>query len=364
MSLQVTNPYPDIIATRLSAMGVTGEAANWVVKALHPAGPACPDGIPDADTTATLRPEYRLSKVISKPAALPGGDWDLILIKHPTDATAFCWAAGPAGVDFTSSNAPGDGEQGIEFIQPFIPVGATNMTNVNGGESPIVAFDMVQPDSLPAAWRHSSSSITAYMTASELYNQGTVFAGQYGHSVQNDVMQYRPFTGVGVPGVTQFLQRSASGSAPYSEALMTLTTPKLRTAPAKEGAYIPLRLNGPAQPLVEPNHMGSEILVLSGSQVYAPFATQVAFTPVHVRDYTNRTDANAYGQSWVYGSIGSATDNMATGIILFRGLHSAASITVKTYDQLEIRPRFDSPSRSLWFQQPSTTRMQSKRTSC
>lgn len=341
------------VRERMAMYGVPDEDVDSVIKALHPAWPHTGPGWPDSSAVNSMRPEYRSSHVVSAPPTLGTDEpWDLLIFKPPVDSTALVWAAGPAGVDFRPPVPPVDSVTSFVTFQEFSEAGGTLWRSTAGSTFDYPATQYL-PATLPAAWRKSASSITAYLTSSDLYNSGTVFASQWMIPFTHGGFTKNP-TGSGAsPFVNPTVLRRISTGVPFDENTMTLSSPSLYTSQAKLGAYLPLRLCGPDQPFVAPLAAGAEAFLPNPAatgdlDVLFPTSADVTFLPALVENLADQdTLTGQYVRSWVNPAYGSNVDNVATGVVIFRGLHRLATVTIKTYDSLEIATRYNGPSRQF-----------------
>jgi len=348
-----------LAAARLRGQGLTPAGLSWVLKALHPAGdePAC--GIPDEINAKSMRSQYETLTTVSTPTA--GTDWDLAVFKSPGDGAAFIYQSGPLGTNFYETiGGPGVSptQIGVTPIQPTINLsGGYAMTTVEA--VPVVINCLPRyPASRPAAFRKAASSITCYLVASALNNQGTVYASQLSH---RHVGTFRRR----IVDFANVITDMECFDVPPQEAVLALMDTGFYTSEARNGVYMPLRLSGPTQPYVNAKVLGSDT-VRNSAVPAAPLVVFDAVTvPVPSFACLMRTETSvgeAYASTWVSNRVGtditntlatidSGMDNLACGMVIFRGLSKDASVTIKTIDVLEVIPRLDTPA--LQFSQPA-----------
>jgi len=368
------------ILGRLAKAGIPDDARNWLVKSLHPAsGLECP-GIPDSSLVTAVRTDYRTTVTISAQPAWGAGNWDLLLVQTPGDVNNVFWAAGPAGIDFTSAVAPGVATAGVlsnqtmNFTAPynaqFFPVNAASYTIPLGSQVPAAA---------PWAWRPRYMGMTAYLVASALYDQGTVYGATFpavrgkGGLLLNPNVTDR----VGDPLVVA----PYCYNVPLDEESLQLLSPRPYVSPARAGIYLPARYDGPIADYVSPELQdGRTIEAATGgtsgfiAPCFAGPGNCVRYSCVPALYPTNfgATGLRVYG-AWPTqnalslvppASIAPPMDTgyarMTVGVVIFRGLASQASVTVRTMAGYEVVPTVPSDQRVFTrpagdFSQPALT---------
>jgi len=199
------------------------------------------------------------------------------------------------------------------------------------------------------------------MTASALSDQGTLYVSTFDRPVTNKSYARWPVNLAGLPTTYQFNQFVF----PFDENRLMLTDPRTVVTPAKDGAYVPIRLCGPSQPFVSANaeKYGSVIFqnpIIANPNLFSygagPLFPDTAFpSPMCGRYPFNLADTSSFGG--LLGSPGwqgnipvnsqwcidSGYDNVNHVVMIFRGLANSASITFKLVSGLEVIPRLDSP---------------------
>lgn len=347
---------------RIEATGVTGPAAQWLIKALHPPSNCTSVGIPDESFRPSVRQDFRPSAIISAPAGLPSGaTWDLCLVTMPGDVSGAFWCAAPAGTDF-STDGPIPGEQ-LGWL-PLQSTGAYAAIYRHYFDGSIIEPGGLTstPDSYPNAFRTTYRALTAHLTATALYNGGTVTSGQF----DRDYSETNRFT----TDLTDTWHAAHTRvTLPLTEAVMTQIEPNTVVWPARDGVYIPHRLLGPAQKFVSRRpidgligrpYMASGVdwkMCRLGGSVNDPGQTHTLATSPHV--YATRpstlTDASYVG--WITRLVtGQANpplavpyngetgfDSVASSVTIFRGLSDQANVTVRAYVGIEMVPFDYSP---------------------
>jgi hypothetical protein len=325
------------IERRLSGFGVEPEALAWVVKALHPAGPLTPVGLPDSSYVNSVRPEYRTQAIVGSPMTLTTPTWDLCVIRVPGDVCQTYWMSGNSGSDFNTGvgvqangalpvrqwSFPSTSNYFITYPQP----------NVNY----VVMAGALTEDGV-VAWRTSYSSVTCYLTASALNDQGTVFSTQLarapsrGICTNNTTITTPPLPTAALGGAVVQTWRM---QIPLNEEDMLLMDPRAYTAPARDGVYLPIRLTGPVQAFTPAISSAPSVSLVTGEIVSDITDATGSVTvmnqlcpPIWGVGVANPvTNANFYN---------SCPDNSYYSVTIFRGLSPAASVTIKSYIGLEL----------------------------
>lgn len=334
------------LESKLRAMTLSPEAARWVMKALDPVRGG-PSQIPDAIQVPTLVPEYKVTNVIGAPGV---ANWDCIIITPPSDRVGFYFATGPQGIDFSDTVASVNSNivNTSYTVSPAGQLTGASVTNASGAwQTGVGGWRTTASSELPAMWRTSARSTTVYATGSELYNQGTVYAGQYARKSSQALAR-----AVSLAGGQDVVVMCEAYALPLREQDMAVMTPGFYTASAKEGVYSVNRLTGPAQEFITP-------------AVATQWMTTDGLATVH--STTDPTNKNCCVQSYprIYNdsfwavspvvppglgpdAFSSGFDQGCTwGVTIFRGLHPQMSLTVKTVTCLEVVPTSAAPSRQF-----------------
>lgn len=360
----------------LTGRGISREGSTWLARALHPpADELGPTFVPDETYRPCVPMVTRPTATITAPAGLePDATWDLCILALPGDGSGFVTCAAPSGFNF-ATDVVGLAHVVVTPALPQYPVSKLVEGTVisTGGTIGYWSGDF---ETEHVAFRKTFASITAYMTASSLYDGGTVTAAQVSVPwTESELIAYPNQYG----STGRYPMAGTSrGFIPLTEAEITTQVPGTRVAPAKEGAYLPLRLLGPTQPYVVQRALKGEIVCTSPlpaapSAFWRPApATGLAPTghpsssvttavvpQLFSAVGTNGVDLQVPWFNRAYGSVTDLTqgvlttfnetgfDRLSSGVVIFRGLHPAASITVKGFFGYQLVPRETSPLRSL-----------------
>jgi hypothetical protein len=342
--------YSTALESKLKALTLSQPAAAWVSKALHPVVGA-PCQIPDAVQVSSLVPEYKTNTVVDAPSTLPvNTNWDCLMVFPPSDTIAAYVVTGASGIDFAttlglSQRVITQSGTGFAGAAGLLGVAFNRTTGANAGAGSYRAAAAVEH---PAMWRHSARSATVYATGSDLYNQGTVYAAQYARQAEPAAVG----ASLIIAGVPEYVAVNVDTvNLPLRESDMSVMTPNMYTAAAREGVYTVHRLTGPAQEFTRPR---------CPTQWLDPSETAVNFAAY---DPTSRTGTTQHvvrfeqddaefvspilppaSEAW----FSSGFDNHTSwGVVIFRGLHPLMSLTLKTVCNLEIVPDNSAPSRQF-----------------
>lgn len=360
----------------LTGRGISKDGASWLARALHPpADEIGPTFVPDETYRPCVPMVVRPTATVTAPSSVTADEtWDLCILALPGDGSGFVTCAAPSGFDFAQGNAV-NAEVVVTPALPQVPVDKVVWgTVINTGTS--VGYWCGGFETEHVAYRKTFASVTAYMTASSLYDGGTVTAAQVSvpwaeggliaYPNQHGSTGRYPMAGVSV------------GFLPLTEAELTTQVPGCRVAPAKEGAYLPIRLLGPTQPYVVQRALKGELVCtqplpappgafwqpaptsgLSAGGIPSSSVTTTVVPQLFSAVGASGVDVQVPWFNKIYGSVTDLTqgilttynetgfDRLASGVVIFRGLHSAASITVKGYFGYQLVPRETSPLRSL-----------------
>jgi len=347
-----------VIKDKLTASGLTVSASDWIIKALSPATPTGKGClIPDSSCAPVAVPEYVYSETIP---AYGSGSWDLLLITPPTYPTLMYAVAAAAGFDYANTVWQPGTNCTIYTVNTEASTSALLVPNLmnaliwgSSSITPGTAYT-IEPSTQPLMWRRAYSSLTAYLVASDLNNQGTITSGQYpGRVSKASVGQYvSSAPGLGIFHAYDLLE------IPLNEVNMTAMNPKVRVAPAKQGVYQPAYNKGPTFEWAAPAGMPALVMSLAGAfssvpgiQAGGPTGAAALGSLVAPNDPTSSViqsgwlTALANTQANTVYSYG--TDNTMTGVSLWRGLSNGASVTCKVVVGLEIQAGPQSPIRQF-----------------
>jgi len=370
MSDQPSSDHQALLArihASLEGAGIPPAARDWLVKALHPAAlHKCP-AIPDHLLAQVVLPDFRTTTVVSAPAGVTGA-WDLCVVQTPGDAIALWWGSGPAGTDFTALDPPTNSAGGSILMQPGEWLPDLQMRNAGTGAS--LNYGQQALESAPWGWRRRYGAITAYLTASALVDQGTVYAASFP----------APYTQASIN--VDATRLAASGSpvmykesrvnVPMDENALQLVSPKPFIAPARHGAYVPQRWIGADPDFILPTFVGNPLVfdTVSGDFIGVGPTTNAGWSegtipvfPTVTSNFGTYFASSYYNSSWVVSlaaaaggqNLGATTFPIldtgmsphSTGVIIFRGLANAASVTLRGMVGLEMIPKADSTQRQF-----------------
>jgi len=339
------------------------EAINWMGKAFHPPGDHCPAPIPDRTVASSLFPEYRETAVISKPALVEQSTWDVLIIKPPGNCRGAYWLAGPPGSDFNDpavvdaiigTGIAGFGYVDIQTVEPTDPTSVSGISLVN----PVVpATDVdvltLYPTARPMCWRKAASSLTCYLNAAAVADQGTVYATQVSREYKPMECRLAAGSVYGSGSDTGYpLYRACPVNLPVAEADMMAVDPKVYMAPARAGVYLPLKPFGDMEWQYPLHPMGLPFLPRGTTDIFFPVSPASAGIAsamectTHALGKTLDPATNQWTPVFWFGfpdrdSVGpadSSFDEWNTGVVLFRGLDAAATVTLRVVDVIQQMP--------------------------
>ncbi len=312
------------------AGGITDGGAEWAAKALYPPATLPCSAIPDDTQFAALLPEYRVEQVVTKWGSVGAGNWDCLILTHSGDATFATVVVAPPGADFSSPS-----------VWTSTAVRHVNIPNRAGSTitahtlsptlDPWTDVEVLTDPSNPRALRITHSSMTVYMTASDLENGGAVTSGQVPPLALEAGMAY--IDSSDVAGVAHCMRVQI----PLSENEIALNCPRYYAGPARDGVYVPKRLAvgaGFAEPYVNENDLVSLRVENLGA---GAFYLRDHYQMSEVTWYTNgNVTLPPTGFTPVLQSV-STRDSV--GVTIFRGLHPNASLMLKGYLGLQMIPK-------------------------
>jgi len=350
---------------KFADLGVPTQARNWLVKALHPPAPTESGAMPDESYAPTVHIDYRPTVVIGPPPGLLTATWDLCIYAPPGDVNAAFYNAGSAGTDFNSLAATpnASGVLALQTETQDISIVATSGDGLG-------AVEMVNrvPGTIPAGFRSSYRSVTAHLTASSLNDQGTVYAAQIPVGSPTDDLCIQYDSSTMAPHLA--LVRTVATGVSFDENQLSVMSPRMYVAAAREGAYVPARLTGPSQPFVTRANAYGRVVQLSPPSFPATTAqfayflfSEYAVTALpgvvgHNNRFLPRGVSIASGDGgnegntrtfldngFFQGTFNPDTgyDNVNHTVIIFRGLSPSASVTLRAFVGLEIAPMPYSP---------------------
>lgn len=363
--------------------GVHGEPADWLVKALHPPSDITGVAIPDQSFRPTVRVDYRPSEIISAPDNWVDPTWDLCLVTLPGDINAAYWCAAPPGYDFSSrSTPPSAWACGAIPLTESDSAGSVNVRTYPTAGGPVTDALMAvfRPKNLAYSFRTVARSITAYQTASSLYNQGTVTAAQLDRNWDASPAYVRCNYPTGPGQGVYHASVPASSVLPLREKDITDMCPGSVVAPARTGVYMPLRLLGPSQVFAS-RHLAqgrweyrdgewpplADDTIINDKQGEDLVCTTLPTVPIALGpDFGGFPAANDLAVGWIRylfnqhivgggpASVPAPTvapdtnyDRCSSSVTIFRGLHPGATVTVRCFVSLEYAVSDSSPVRNF-----------------
>jgi len=329
------NKLRALLETKGSLVATNPGGIEWLVKALHPSDPVTTAmGVPDETSFPTVTIAYQATHKIIAPTEGLSPNWDLNLDCVPDHIQPLSW----------NTNVVDHGVGYGSLLNPQL-AGASYAEKFG-------AWIKLKP----VRHRLMYYGVTAILDAPALSNQGTVVACQ--HSVDPDV-----FNVVGAiavppavkggskpPGAPPLIPVACSKhcrvfpSATMPSYDQSMGMPNAMVGPAKDGAYLPLRMTETSQRwqgVQDLSFVGANLSAggeYYGDADYRVFTESVlpdtpSFSPpyVSVRSaYTNATGLP--GGDLIYGPA-----NGQFGYIGFAGLSKTASVAVTVRYGLEVQ---------------------------
>lgn len=329
---------------RLVGFGIAPSSIPWLIKALHP---ACPidgvlSGLPDDTAHASARLENRCEMVISTPAGLTTPTWDLAIWRFPGDVCPVKWVSGNAGL-ITTGPGLATGKCSLETYNPSPDTGYYVSVSPTYQFPTAPDVSTLNPVKGYSSWRTIFASVTAYLTASALNDQGTVFSTVLSRPARPGA--FSALTGSLTPPPAGYVAyNDTEFSLPLNEEDATLLDPKIYTAPARDGAYAVHSLSGPTQPYTHRPTAGMT-LALTGTPAFLGYIGEGP--PAYPADSAFLTSVstlpNRVGSGFWFGSgqpdptwYDTAVDNTSCGLMIFRGLAPGASVTLRVIQAMEL----------------------------
>lgn len=383
-----TEAYAKKIYDIIRRAGFPDDANRWLIRALQPSAMGPLGALPDETLRTSVRVGFQPTTTIQAPPSVPDGElWDLCIVSPPGDCIAAMWCAAPAGADFTKQQLIENATVGtLSFTDDYTEQTVINDASYTSIQDCDARAITLMPNGQYSAFRLVGKGITAEVTASDLYNGGRVYAGQYpveweprAGAVGETVPDGEPF---------QFYMAAVSQAyVPLEEQALAQLSPGYYRAKAKDGVYIPQRRTTVSQPFVSrrpwvglpvctpqggagtgvtsSTFFGQERFYVSGS-VAAFSAPTVGVWP-EVLTGQATIDGGALVEppgyaNWVrratrgtgdYLRMDSGYDSYTTGVTIFRGLDRRAVITLSGYGSMEFKPYQTSPFMPLMQPSPA-----------
>lgn len=345
------------LEAKIKSLGVSPQGERFLMKSLYPPGDLTQVSIPDSSWHPTFRFDSRPSFTVSAPSGVASTAlYDVLILCPPGDVTAAYVVTATAGTNFRSSVTPAQSSATQVRIPPTASsiqknyggylrdaVGATFGADLRSFGSPLAV------DSFRTTYR----GVTVHNTSSDLYNGGSVIAAQCASIPVVDEGFVTWSRGATLTAATQSVL-----NVPLDETSLTQMCPGCEMTEARHGAFVPQRLLGPAQSFREEALAINRTSTVTGAgAVYSihPGNTTVTSDAYIPTSLTIRNGSSAEMDPWWYNAIrnslstieDTAFDNVATAIILFRGLPQQATLSVQCHVGLECVLDATSPFRSL-----------------
>lgn len=346
------------VTSALEARGLKGEASEWATKALYPPCPLSRVPMPALSTGDTLPVDYRVVRSVTAPIGLAEGEtWDCMIITPPSDALPVYIVRAKGGVDFSSSAVPPLGSAdnlGMNIYSDYATPSVVWWTTVNNTQ---VTGNTLWPGFYPRSMRTTYKSLTVDMTSSDLYNGGSMVAGQVPLNPEVDGVGFcADILGSTAPAPGSTIWKASVLQVPTDERTLSRLCPGLMSGPAKEGSFMVHKLTN----LLGDNFsngmpcrgcIGDFMNIGSTPAWLHVFFPNVPISAVNASAWSNlstRPVFQAVGSGgsqvpWWYigqanGGFQAGLSRLADtqcGVQFFRGLHPQASLQLTLYQGLE-----------------------------
>lgn len=314
--------------------GLTDHGASWAAKALYPPAALPNVGIPDDVQSAALLPEFRTERSIVNFHPSVVGPWDLCLIAHSGDACQYTYCVGPPGTDFSQAFGWDDTNTRHIYVPTNVGQAQVGQATLLPDLSPGAPLPVLTNGDKPRGYRITHSSMTLYMTASDLENGGTLTAGQFRPQALAMGMSYQPHSDADGVAIDKRI------NLPLTEQTIALNCPRYYTGAARDGVYMPKRLaidDGFAEPYVNETELVSmRVAGLTAGSVYLEERYQLTERTWYSA-VTNDSGGVIPGQ-FSSPVLQNASTRDSVGVVIIRGLHPNASLKLKGYLGLEVLP--------------------------
>jgi len=294
-----------------AAAGITPAGRDWLVRAIHPALNVRPKhGLPDGGARPTAVAEYIREVDVTSTS---GNTWDCIIISANGDGPSALIGirdSGPTAVwEFASYSTSLIATHSVMQHQPTVPTAGSTWAgrriaapalydpySASADGEEVILTPGFSTSSLPAAWRRAASSLTVYNTSPALTDGGTVTAGCFGAlntydqssatvypfaaQTMDTTLIYQSTVVAGALPVLSFPMARGVFRIPVEQSTMLAMNPGCVVLPAREGVYVPTRMNNLAWVEPAPASSLQYVSKLAGSAT-PPMEDTVAgfFTP-------------------------------------------------------------------------------------
>jgi hypothetical protein len=315
-----------------SHLGSTVEGQKWALKCLHPCGETVGGsyGIPDTTSLQICLPEARGQLVISAPTNPPNttATWDCVIM-FPDVVEVSC-------VVFTKWAS-----QTWEQVR-------TNLNSTTPTFTPPVInyYSLFNDTNMTAdadSWRVTSSGATTHLNASQIANQGMVYADHWPYE-----MHARSF-----PADADHSAWNGTVVAPPTmiPSDMVERSPRCYINNARKGCYavqLPLQATG-ALPYYSTGGFGDSGAPAEHVQFLYPDQTDVEAFGLSLRD--DKSYAPLKTKAWA-----SARGGFTCSFMVYEGIAQDANIQVKTKESIEMVPTNKTIAQAFTRQSPMLDR--------
>jgi len=302
------------VRTIESFIGRGGAGADWAFKALDPCSEQKEGGkrIPDRTASATVAFEGRSDALISAPTEVSAGEeWDCMIVAIPVPESPF----------LVFKRAAGGASWGTPNVHEMPSISSGNV---------VTATWKVNQDGWPslgvngAAYRTTYKGFSVVFDASDLNNEGRVYAGQLRGGITSR-MTGDPGAGDFGNHPTYIIDQIPEGPQALDSACSGMVRMK-----AREGIYVPCRFTDPEHvyqktPWSHINNAGTG--AAGGSNVLGDVRYQFAT----VLGGTGGVEAGlpVTGGDPLLTRVVSGIDNTQVGVAMFMGIHKSANLDLK-----------------------------------
>lgn len=320
-------------------------AEEWALRALSPCDERLggTQRIPDMGIADSAGLTQRIINVITAPTAV-GDDktWDLLIYVPPLPDVAFVYKAWSSSADPTTVSWKSVSYKDILGSTAYLPHWDETATRLAWSNKPGTLISNVEQ------FRQTHKGLTIQLNGNALTNQGMVLAGQYGDRlpIESDYPLLTEGGSTADPAGRAYGSVIKMLDVPLSTDEIYAKDPAAMRGPARDGAYLALKFNGPVQEYSPARstetYSNDGTTVLQNPQLIALPVVLTRFRPT-TNDYVEEflTLNTGVNENEVVTSVG--TTNLQTGVALFSGIDRAASIDVKVVSGLEIVASGSSP---------------------
>jgi len=369
--------FKDRIFSKIKGLDLSPESERFLTAALYPPSGYRRVGIPDSNWVSSVQIDANPSIAISAPVGTAAdATWDCLIVVPPGDVTAAFVVAAPSGTNFYDSVAPVGTDVAYSHALQMTPATAaaqkynvvvttftaTGCNTVSGAH--YCRRSGVGTD----AFRSSYRGVTLHCTSSELYNGGTLYASQFPSLYDLRGLDFETVVPAGTSET--FTCARAQAQLPLDENAMTNMVPGTYVSEARHGVFMPVRHLGPDQPFCQATDVANIKRYESSSggtwtlmnypttraalSPLTELASKIGVAPRYI-DQTTGSSIDESSPWWILQArknsdayvADTGFDNMATGVIIMRGLHKNATFNLTAHVGIEVIPTVTSQFRSL-----------------